>query len=524
MKTVVLSMIVRQEEKVIKRCIDSWKDHVDYWVIVDTGSTDKTMDIIKSELKDKSGELFERKWISMGHNRAELMKLSRDKADYHICLDADETLEFYDNWRSQLNSNEDRMFLDGGNIGTLDRIFKTKCNWTCNMAWHAGYTSEKPETNKSKLIGSKYLKYHHYADGVRSRKTSKEKYDEVVNGLKKDIEDNGLTTRKQFYLGQSYKDAGDQKSAIKALQKRIDMGGWQEEVYWAKLYIARMTRKKEDYLEAIKHTPSRIEAIFELSKLYNSEKNKEFAYKYAKIAAQLREPTNFMLFHNVSLYQWKCLDYFILVAYSYEKYEEAITAVIKLLKSENLPKSEVKRIISNLDWCWKKIYQVDNEWSLHDNIVDHIRELVPDGKTIIELGSGYGTSKLTKHYQVYSIEHDKKWLGLDKKSNYIFSELKDCKVDEFKTHTKWYNPDKIELPEEYDLVLVDGPPGSVGRGGLLKYLYLFKGDIVYVFNDVHRKDELKLLQLVSDKLNQKYEVHSLPDGRKFGLIKPDKEF
>ena len=40
-------MIVKNESKIIKRCLDSVKDHIDYWVIVDTGSTDGTQDIIK---------------------------------------------------------------------------------------------------------------------------------------------------------------------------------------------------------------------------------------------------------------------------------------------------------------------------------------------------------------------------------------------------------------------------------------------------------------------------------------------
>ena len=41
-----LVMIVKNESKVIKRCIDSVKDYIDNWVIVDTGSTDGTQKLI----------------------------------------------------------------------------------------------------------------------------------------------------------------------------------------------------------------------------------------------------------------------------------------------------------------------------------------------------------------------------------------------------------------------------------------------------------------------------------------------
>ncbi|MDD6910576.1 glycosyltransferase [Actinobacillus minor] len=49
-KTLCLVMIVRNEEKVIERCLNRVKDHIDYWVIVDTGSDDKTPDLIQKNV------------------------------------------------------------------------------------------------------------------------------------------------------------------------------------------------------------------------------------------------------------------------------------------------------------------------------------------------------------------------------------------------------------------------------------------------------------------------------------------
>ena len=42
MVTISLCMIVRNEEKVLGRCLDSAKDIADEIIIVDTGSTDGT--------------------------------------------------------------------------------------------------------------------------------------------------------------------------------------------------------------------------------------------------------------------------------------------------------------------------------------------------------------------------------------------------------------------------------------------------------------------------------------------------
>ena len=90
--TICLNMIVKNEAKVIARCLESVKPILDHWVIVDTGSTDGTQAIIRSILKDIPGELHERPWKDFGHNRTEAIELARGKADYLFVIDADDTL------------------------------------------------------------------------------------------------------------------------------------------------------------------------------------------------------------------------------------------------------------------------------------------------------------------------------------------------------------------------------------------------------------------------------------------------
>ncbi len=58
-QTVCLSMIVKNEATVIRRCMESVRPIIDYWIIVDTGSTDGTQDVIREHLKDLPGELGE---------------------------------------------------------------------------------------------------------------------------------------------------------------------------------------------------------------------------------------------------------------------------------------------------------------------------------------------------------------------------------------------------------------------------------------------------------------------------------
>ena len=50
--TLGIGMIVKDEELVMERFLNNFSDCVDQIVIVDTGSTDKTMDIIKAQKLD----------------------------------------------------------------------------------------------------------------------------------------------------------------------------------------------------------------------------------------------------------------------------------------------------------------------------------------------------------------------------------------------------------------------------------------------------------------------------------------
>ena len=43
-KTLCLCMIVKNEAKIITKCLDSISNYIDYWVISDTGSTDGTQE------------------------------------------------------------------------------------------------------------------------------------------------------------------------------------------------------------------------------------------------------------------------------------------------------------------------------------------------------------------------------------------------------------------------------------------------------------------------------------------------
>jgi len=91
-QTICLNMIVKNEARVIRRCLDTVRPFIDRWVIVDTGSTDGTQALIREVLQGVPGELHERRWKDFAHNRNEALALARGQGDYVLVIDADEQL------------------------------------------------------------------------------------------------------------------------------------------------------------------------------------------------------------------------------------------------------------------------------------------------------------------------------------------------------------------------------------------------------------------------------------------------
>lgn len=85
--TLSLCMIVKDEEKVLERCLSSVCDIVDEIIIVDTGSTDKTKDIAK-KFTDK---VYNFKWID-DFSKARNYSFSKATKDYIMWLDADDII------------------------------------------------------------------------------------------------------------------------------------------------------------------------------------------------------------------------------------------------------------------------------------------------------------------------------------------------------------------------------------------------------------------------------------------------
>lgn len=136
-------------------------------------------------------------------------------------------------------------------------------------------------------------------------------------------------------------------------------------------------------------------------------------------------------------------------------------------------------------------YSQRNTWGgneISQRLFRYIEDTLPEGKTILELGSGWGTSQLMKYWNVWSVENNPDWYAEFNKTQSFFVPLKD----------KWYDPKILEKfidGLEYDLLLVDGPYDN--RKGLITHFGLFDPEVPVVFDDVKRKEGKDIAEAIA---------------------------
>ncbi|GJQ60190.1 MAG: tetratricopeptide repeat protein [Candidatus Scalindua sp. AMX11] len=89
--TLSLCMIVKNEEEFLPRCLESVKDYIDEMVIVDTGSTDRTVEIARNY----GANIYHHAWEN-SFCKARNYSLQYATSDWILILDADEEIDSED--------------------------------------------------------------------------------------------------------------------------------------------------------------------------------------------------------------------------------------------------------------------------------------------------------------------------------------------------------------------------------------------------------------------------------------------
>lgn len=355
MVSICLTMIVKNEAHIISRCVESVRPMISTWIIVDTGSTDGTQDVIREQLRDIPGQLYERPWVNFAVNRTEVLELARSWADYSLMMDADDYLELADDFVLP------PLGADGYFLKIKDRQTSYQRLQLFNNQWpwrYEGVLHEYPVCDEGKtrllLAGVCYRRGY---EGSSWRDPDKHK--KYIAILEAALKDNPEDPRYTYYLAQSYRDDQQWDQALNCYQKRILMGGWWGEIYYSLLQIPYVLEQKgadaeqiwAGYLKAYQYQPQRAESLYYLARYSRIRRDYALAYLFAAQALLIPLPQNSGDFVVESIYTWQALDEYSISAYWTGHYSEALSATHRLLAEGHLPDSEIERVRTNLVFC-----------------------------------------------------------------------------------------------------------------------------------------------------------------------------
>jgi len=372
---ICLNMIVKDETPVLGRLFGSLREFIDYYVIVDTGSTDGTPEFIEGWMNDAGipGELHRSNWVNFGVNRSEALQLAvtADRGDWLLLIDADEEFacsdpQFFTKLVTgvtyQLEKHHDAMRY------ALPNLIDIRHNrWRWRGPVHE-FLQHVSGPNLRQRLHEAWIIYHS-GQGARSRdRTAAEKFLADARLLENELQRNPEDHRNRFYLAQSYRDAGETARAYEHYRRRAAMtGGWDEETYWAQYEAGRMARQLklphatviEELLAAFNLRPQRAEALHELAFHCRAEKRWGEAYVFASAGAALPIP-NDTLFVMREHYEWRLLDELAVAAYWAGLYSTAREAALLLLARRDehgiaVPEADLARIRENLGFAESKL-------------------------------------------------------------------------------------------------------------------------------------------------------------------------
>lgn len=325
--TLSLALIVKNEEKVLARCLDSAKDIVDEIIIVDTGSTDSTVEIAR-RYTDK---VYSFKWCD-DFSAARNFSFEKCTRDFILWLDADDQIKPEDAQKIKALDLSNKEIIispyhyshdEYGNTTSVvprERIIKRSlgCQW-------------REPIHEYILVSGNYYQadfaVHHYRIHVSSERN----IHILERVVKKFLESKGAEgnenpdsiTRNLYYLGREYSDFGKPDQALECFEYFVGRpGAFWEDVYhaWDKMAEIYFDKNDEGNLrrcvfEGLKVEERRAEPCYYMGQFYLIKNQLDRALYWFHTCLNIKRPSSLLASHRPEYYTWlPCLQ--LCVTYS----------------------------------------------------------------------------------------------------------------------------------------------------------------------------------------------------------------
>lgn len=335
----VLTQIMKNESHVAERMLNSIKPIVDAIVVVDTGSEDDSINIVKNWSKKNNIEchIFERVFDNFENSRNFSIEKAREiflkdntkDTYYGFWIDFDEELEVLPNFNK--NKLDKDFYMVNTVIGSMkytrNEVYRLDKKFRFYGPVHEYIIPEEEGISSGILEG---IQVNVHTDGASWKEDTSNKYKKHANMLE-DYLIKDRNPRWVFYTGQSWHDSASTKSktenderlrrASLYYKERVSMGdGYPEERYYAQYRVALISKilenpwseTKKELLKAYSIDPLRGESIKVIIEYYQKigEWNLSYIYSllgYTKFHNNSPYPKR-LLFVEETIYKWKFLE------------------------------------------------------------------------------------------------------------------------------------------------------------------------------------------------------------------------
>ncbi len=373
-----LVMMVKNEKLRIHVSLESVVDFVDKFIILDTGSTDNTKEIISLFCKkhNKTLHMIDAPFVDFSTSRNVLLDYAEDKADYLFLLDCNDELKNGELLRKFVNEYTENCtgfhicqeWFSGQQTDKYFNIRLVKTHphkWRYKSVVHEYITCPEQFDTINPIV-RQVFGFSIFQDRTKDDDKSFKRFTRDKELLYQEYLNDKYNPRTLFYLGQTCMCLRQFPEAFRYYNLRTKQTGFTEEIFHSYLRNGELAfnmkhsweecfmyyQKAFEYSCTIFKHP-RLEPLIKLTEYYIKEKNWQTAFLYARRGCELPDfPHDAVLFVNKHFYDYTRWHLLSIVSKNIGEINLGKICCVKAIEKEN--KDIDKEILKT--YCDQKEY------------------------------------------------------------------------------------------------------------------------------------------------------------------------
>lgn len=367
---ICLNLIVKNDEAVIERCLNSAKNVVDCISICDVGSTDTTIDKINNFIRKSGipGQIYKQQWQNLSYNKTlsiqtaqrTLQELGFSLAHaYLLCLDPDMVL------KSRPNFNKDALIEDAYSLleksSALGRysfdsyLLNASHKWINNDSLFGSWSSQ--QSSAGTKLSTLTIENSNDANSTATQRN--------ISILEQILKNGPYDSNIALRIAHLYRCQQKYDNALDYYKTYLEQADDKEGIWFTKYLIGKCLEEQGQwdqaspwYLDALQYNPNRREPLLKIATHHRVKGHNDLAYHFAKRGSQTA-PDPQQVMYDISPFEDHQFDEEISITAFYTNFrEDGFKAASDLLIKNNVPDYVKNQTYKNILFYVKNLKSV----------------------------------------------------------------------------------------------------------------------------------------------------------------------